>query len=220
MRRSELHVDEVFRAAWAAFKPNAGAFMAATAMAAVLVIAAVAAAFWLEYAQAMGWIETFPALALGYVLGILSSVVGQVLYIGFARMSLAAVRGEPVAASQVFEAGDALVPAFVAGLITQVFVAIGACMCIVPGVIVGCATALTMLFVVDKRLLPLAAIRASVAATRDRRMAILVVWLTGFVLFGVGLLALGVGVLVAVPVFGLAEAVVYERLWPAARPDA
>lgn len=220
MASGEIYLGDVFGDAWQAFRRHPASFIGACLYGLVPFLLYVGLVGLGIYAHEEGWIDAAWGLALEYAANAGLAVASQVVLLGFTRMSLAGLRGQPVAAADVFDAGGALVPGLVSALIVKLLVFVGLCLCFVPAIIVSCATAFTHVFVVDKGLLPLAAIRASVAATRGRRLTVAAVWTVGVVLVIVGALALGVGVLVAIPVFGLAVAALYERLWAAARPDA
>ncbi len=220
VRADEVDLGVLFGDAWRALRANLGAFFGATLLATVMLAFAAVIVGVAMWAQIEGHLDPALGLAGEYVGHAVLAVVGQWVFLGGLRMCLAALRGRAVEATDVFDADGALVPGLVAGMIVNLLVGLGVVMCIVPGIIVGCATALAPLFVVDKRLTPIAAVRASIAATRGRRFTVFAMYLSMYLFVILGLVALGLGLLVAIPFCGLVLAALYERTWPVARPDA
>lgn len=217
----EIQLGELYDVAWRGFRANVGAFVGACISAFVLTMVAMAPVFAiLAFAEDAGWLDPAGRLAVEWGGNALLALLIEWQYLGFVRMCLAAVRGQPVASSDIFRSGDALVPGLVTGVLCNALTLFGACLCVVPMFVVACAVALAQVFVVDKGLLPVAAIRASVAATKGRRWMVFVLGALGYLMLFAGTLALVVGLLVAVPMFVLTLVAFYERTWPTARPDA
>ncbi|GEM_PF-2051563 len=162
----------------------------------------------------VGLIETSSVLYVGLVGGAaaVQMLVSCFFSVGMMRMFLAAARGQDVKMSMLWSGGDR----FLAMLGTNVLVGLavfgGLVFAIVPGLILGLGLPLSGFFCVDRGMGPVAAIRASWLAMSGSKMH----WF-GFAIVGLGislcgLLAFGVGYFVAVPVLGVATAVIYLRL--------
>ncbi|MCW8137767.1 MAG: hypothetical protein KIT58_02570 [Planctomycetota bacterium] len=221
MVSGEIHVGDLLSEAWAAFSRNAGAFIGATALAGLGIIAcALPAIVPLVLAEALDWHDPVGHLALSWGAGAAMAVYAELVTLGLLRMSLAALRGQRVAAGDVLRATDVVVPGLVSGLIAKAIIAFGMLACLIPGLLFACSAALTAPFVADKRLLPWPAIQASRAAAEERRLSIAITFIVAYVVVIVGAAVLCVGLLVAAPLAALMVAGLYERLWPRARPEA
>lgn len=216
----EVDLGVLYSDAWRALRANASAFAGATLLSGLALIVCALPAGAVLWAEEEGALDPALGLAGEYVAHALVALASQWLLLGGLRMSLAALRGHAVEATHVFDAGGAFVPGLIAGLVVNFIIGTGVLMCVVPGVLWACSTALTPLFVVDKGLHSVAAVRASFAATRGRRFTVFAYYLSSYVVLFLGALTLGVGLLAAIPFLGLALAAMYERTWPAARPDA
>ncbi len=145
----------------------------------------------------------------GSILGMFASsffIVGQL------RVALAAARGEVVELSQFFSGGDRFGIALLVQIIQAVCIVVGTIFFIVPGLILALGWSLSTLFVADSDCGVGEALRESWAMTRGQRGKI---FLFGFAAVGVlflGLLALVVGMFVALPIVVVAFATIYVRI--------
>lgn len=139
-------------------------------------------------------------------------VVGSYLQVGLVQISLAAARGQSPSFAMLFGGVHRLWPMVGSTLLIMVVVFVGFLMLIVPGVILLFGLSMAGYFVVDAGLGPVAALKASWAATRGHKAMLFGFgFLAGLVLIG-GLLALLVGVFPAMAVVSVAMAVIYTRL--------
>lgn len=157
----------------------------------------------------------------GFLLGVLSFLVNQLVAIGWLRLALDAVDGRPVSAERITESFDRLLPYAVAAFVFSIAVALGAVLLIVPGVIVVLVWGFYGWSIVDGRTGdPIGAFRYSAQITRGNRLQLFGFGLTLIAINILGLLVLLVGVLVSLAVSILAIAFVYRRLSGTAAPAA
>ena len=151
-------------------------------------------------------------LGLVYLFAVV--VLSIAVQIGFVRITLAAVRGKELSLRDIVTIRGSVVwhfafLMFLAGVLTT----LGFLFLVIPGVIIGISFMFLQYVVVDNPTL-----KAGPALQQAWDMSKGVRWkLFGFMLVSVllsivGTLLLGVGLLVAIPVIGLTQAVLYESL--------
>jgi uncharacterized membrane protein len=145
---------------------------------------------------------------------LISAIFGVVINIAAAGLYKGATHvtdGKPFSLGQMFDGWDKT-QVVIAALLVAVATAIGSFLCYIPGLIVGFLTMFTMLFVVDKQLDAVSAIKASVKLVTDNLGSTLLFYLLGAVVLLVGACLCGVGLLVAAPVVLVGLAYTYRRL--------
>lgn len=136
-------------------------------------------------------------------------VVGMYFTIGQFRVALAAARGEPVEMGMFFSGFDRLLLGVVLAIIMYVGVAIGMVLLIVPGIILAFGWAMTLPLLSDTKLGVMEILSESWNSMKGHKFHVFGLY---FALVGVallGLLALFVGIFVAIPVIYVALAEVY-----------
>lgn len=136
-------------------------------------------------------------------------IVSTFFTIGHFRVALAAARDEPVEFGTFFSGMDRLLPALITLIITYLGVFVGCLFLIIPGIIVALGWALAYPLLADTKLSAMEVLSESWSATKGHRMGLL---LFGFAACGVailGVLALVVGIFVAIPVLMIAYAEIY-----------
>jgi uncharacterized membrane protein len=146
------------------------------------------------------------ALAIGLI-----TVVSQVLTAGIYKGALHVTDGKPFSINQMFDGYDKT-QVVLAAVLVAVATAIGTILCYLPGVIFSFLAQYTMLFVVDKRLEAVEAIKASVQLVTKNFGHTLVYWILAAIVLFIGALLCGVGLLVAAPVALIGLAYTYRRL--------
>lgn len=147
-----------------------------------------------------------------FFFSIVQSVATAFLTIGWIRIYVTVARGGKADLSQLFSGGDALLWMVVGNLLVTIGVALGLVLLIVPGIIVALGLALTSFFIADARMPALEAISASWNATRGHKLHLFGFFLVLGLMGIAGALACGVGLLVAMPVAGVAMTTVYLQL--------
>ncbi|WP_148573358.1 hypothetical protein [Nocardioides caldifontis] len=148
---------------------------------------------------------------------VLMLVAGIAIAAGFAVMTalthaaLKIARGEPVNPGAAF-AGIPWGSVVVAAILIGIGSFVGLLLCYLPGLIWQFVTMYTMYFVIDRRLAPVDAIKASIQLTTQNLGPTLLFFLLAIVVGFVGALLCGIGLLVAVPVIVLGQAYTYRAL--------
>jgi uncharacterized membrane protein len=130
---------------------------------------------------------------------------------GLYKGALAVVDGKPFSMGAMFQGWDKGQVAIAAVLI-GVATAIGSFLCYVPGLIVGFLMMFTLLFIVDKQMQAIDAIKASFKLVTDNLGQTIVWALLAIVVYVVGLVVCCVGLLVAIPIILIGLAYTYRRL--------
>lgn len=141
-------------------------------------------------------------------------VLSQAYFLGgIARFALTVARGRKPEFGEVFAGGSTLGPMFVGQLLLTIGSGIGALFCLVPGVIIALACQFYALFIVDKQLSGVDALKASWEVTKGHRVNLLVLAIIMFLVSVLGMLACCFGFfLIAAPMQMLVQAYVYQRL--------
>jgi uncharacterized membrane protein len=138
-------------------------------------------------------------------------LVFQLLAAGLYRGALRVADGYSFSLGELFEGWDKTQVAIAAVLIA-VATGIGTLLCYVPGLIVGFLTQFTLLFIVDRQMQAVDAIKASVKLVTDNLGNTILFYLLALVVALVGACLCGVGLLVAYPVVLVGYAYTYRRL--------
>jgi uncharacterized membrane protein len=85
-------------------------------------------------------------------------------------------------------------------------------LCILPGLAVALLTIFSVLFVIDRNLSPIDAIKASFELVKANLVPVLLTWLALAAIVMVGAIVCGIGLIVAIPVAALLEVYAYRRL--------
>ncbi|MBT7807871.1 hypothetical protein HN766_20375 [Candidatus Poribacteria bacterium] len=151
------------------------------------------------------------------VLGsLLSFVVGVVVQLATIRVGLRFHRGERAEVSDMF-AELRLLPRYAAAtLVATVVIMVGLLLLVVPGVILAVRLAFYGYFLVDQDAGPIESLRRSWHATRGITLKVLAFLFMLWIINVAGLLALGVGLFVTVPIAIVATAYVYAAISPRA----
>jgi uncharacterized membrane protein len=101
---------------------------------------------------------------------------------------------------------------FIATLLAGAAIMLGMILLIIPGIIVATMLMFVKFIVVDRNLGPIEALKESARITKGHRMDLFLLLLAVIGINLVGLIALGIGLLVAIPVSGLAMVHAYRLL--------
>jgi len=138
-------------------------------------------------------------------------LVFQFLAAGLYRGALRVADGQDFGLGQLFEGWDKGQVA-IAAILIAVATGIGTLLCYVPGLIVGFLAQFTLLFIVDKQMKAVDAIKASVKLVVDNLGNTILFYLLALVVTIIGACLCGIGLLVAYPVVLVAYAFTYRRL--------
>jgi uncharacterized membrane protein len=149
-------------------------------------------------------------LGAGLAIGIIT-VVSQILIAGLYKGAANIADGKSFSLGTMFDGWDKA-QVVIAAILIAVATAIGTILCYIPGLIVGFLTIFTILFVVDKQLTAVDAIKASFELVTKNFANTFVFWILAAIALFVGALLCGIGLLVAAPVVLIALAYTYRRL--------
>lgn len=145
---------------------------------------------------------------------IVQSAVGSVLMGiilgGMANMTLALLRGETVTVNHFFKVIPKAHLFMAYGFLYTVLTYLGLIGCFVGSIVVAGLLMTSPLFMVDKEMGPVDAIKASFNALKGEWLMATVFYFVASLVAGIGLLACGVGVLFTAPLAALAIAIVYR----------
>lgn len=164
-----------------------------------------------------GAIDTDTSALIGLIMGPISFAVGvlsQAYFLGgIARFALTVARGRKPEFGEVFAGGSTFGAMFVGQLLLTIAIGVGLVFCVVPGVIIAIACQFYALFIVDKQLSGVDALKASWEVTKGHRVNLLVLAIIMFLVSVLGLAACCFGfLLIAAPMQMLAQAYVYQKL--------
>lgn len=147
-----------------------------------------------------------------FVLFLVVLVLSLGLQLGVNRAILNGIDGEKVSFGQLWgQFGKVL-----SFLVTQIFVVfiviLGLLLFIIPGIIWGIKYSFVPYIMADKKVGPMEALKQSGAITQGVKWKLLVFNIVMGLVMVAGVLALGVGVLVALPVITIAQGYVYRKL--------
>jgi uncharacterized membrane protein len=153
----------------------------------------------------------FTRLLAGALASTIILLVFQFLAAGLYRGALRVHDGQDFGLGQLFEGWDKGQVA-IAAILIAVATGIGTLLCYIPGLIVGFLAQFTLLFIVDKQMHAIDAIKASIKLVVDNLGNTILFYLLALVVVLVGACLCGVGLLVAYPVVLVAYAYTYRRL--------
>ncbi|HET7430562.1 MAG TPA: hypothetical protein VFJ89_03570 [Nocardioides sp.] len=154
----------------------------------------------------------FVLFLIGYGLAAaLIMLFAQLLAAGLYKGATHVTDGKPFGLGELFEGWDKS-QVVIASLIIAAATFVGTILCYVPGLIVGFLTQFTLLFIVDKQMTAVDAIKASIKLVTDNLGNTILFYLLALVVLAVGAILCGVGLLVAAPVALIGLAYTYRRL--------
>jgi len=154
--------------------------------------------------------KTMPLANL--IIQIVSAVVSMIMTLGITRISLKVYRGEKFEVTELFNSSGLLLKYFLASLLYFLAIAVGLILLIVPGIILMLRMSFYTYLIVDKQLGPVESLKESMRLTKGSCFNLFLFWFVVLGVFLLGLLALIVGVIVAIPVTVIAWIFVYRYL--------
>ncbi|WP_394828577.1 hypothetical protein [Pendulispora albinea] len=156
------------------------------------------------------------ASAMGALTLIITWLADAFFTIGIIRLSLAIVRQQPAPFRLVISGADRMLPFLTLTIVQGIVVGLGFLLLFLPGVLLSLGLMLAPFYVVDRGMGPIAAMKASWAATEGQKTQLAILYVSVFfVLAGVGLFAClvwSVVPFVAPALWALITAIVYTRL--------
>ena len=196
----KIEVNSLIKESFEVYKPLWKTFLAIMAVFAVF-----GAMFNYLTAPAMG--------SAAFINSLILMLPALILGAGMIRYALAVVDGKPCAFADIFKAYDVIVPFFLVSAGYNAAVFLGTLLLIVPGVILSVRLLFATYVVIDGKAGVVDAFKMSFEKTKGLfwDISLLFVALIGVNI--VGVLALGVGLLVTLPVTIIAMAKVYRGIF-------
>jgi hypothetical protein len=141
---------------------------------------------------------------------LLSNLFGIFLSLGLTRIGLNIVSGKPFTLAMLFGGGRQLVTACLATLLYLAMVIVGLVLFIVPGIYLALRFGHYQSAIVDKNLSVLESLKYSSAITTNNRLHLCGLFVLTVGILLAGLLALLVGLVIAIPIFWLTWVVAYR----------
>jgi uncharacterized membrane protein len=146
--------------------------------------------------------------------GVVAGVPFGVLMVGAYRMAFKQLRSQTIAIGDLFAVQDVLGPSAIAGLVISLLMAIGSALCIVPGLVASGLLMFALPLVADRKMDGIEAMKLSFETLKDEWLMAGVFCLVLTLIATVGMLACGVGILVAGPIILLGQALLYRAYFP------
>ncbi len=161
--------------------------------------------------QLSGWAEgELPGFT--FLFSIMGALANLVVSIGSTVILLKLVDQKIPRFDDLWKHYSLMLNYFLASALMGLIIFAGIILLIVPGLYFAVKYHFMMYFVVDKKMGPLEALRASGKITEGVKWKIVGLVLASAGVMILGALALGIGILVAIPVIGLADVYVYRKL--------
>jgi uncharacterized membrane protein len=159
-----------------------------------------------------------PAQAKNPLIILAMAVVGIAMYAAififmcnYMELGLQVARGESVSIGQIVRWNPKVFSLLGVGILTSIISGIGSIV-IIGGMIAGVLLAMAPLFVLDRNMGPIDALKASFEATKPHFVTVLLFIIAVSVLNMVGMMALGVGTIVTIPMSMMAMVHVYRTI--------
>jgi hypothetical protein len=182
-----LDIGSAFSYGWKKFTENVGQW---------LLIALIVVVVNLVFAVIALQIDSFIGATIFRLLGF---VVGQIVAMGLVRAALLVTAGEAPEVGRVFST-DRLGDYIIGSILYGIIVAIGFVLCLIPGVIAAVMLSFYGFYILDKNMSGPDALKASFDLVRAHAGATVGLLVVAFLVYFVGVLLCGIGVLVSGPV--------------------
>jgi hypothetical protein len=151
-------------------------------------------------------------IGIGLFTGVVAIAAGLLFDIGITIISLKILDGKKPQIEDVYKHTSFFPDYLIASILYVLIVLGGLLLLIVPGIVWAIKYSLYSFYIVDKKLSPMDAIRASGKATSGHKWHLLGFYLTMIGVNLVGLLALVVGLVATIPTTLVAHAAVYRKI--------
>lgn len=146
------------------------------------------------------------------VMGVLNQILNVFLTLGLTRIGLNLVSGKPAEFGMLFGESSKLVNGVIAYFLFTLMVVLGLFLLVVPGIYLALRFGQFQIAIVDKNLGAIEAFRYSSRITEGNKWNILGLFAVFFLIVLAGALALGVGLIVAIPIITLGQYLAYRWL--------
>lgn len=153
----------------------------------------------------------FASLVFGALGMLVYYTVGGFIQAAITRAALAVTEGRPIETATILST-DRIGPIILTAFLVSVATSIGYLFCGIGALIVGFFLAFTYYFLLDQNLSPVDSMKASFEFVRARLGDLIVFYLACVVVYLIGAVLCGIGLIVAFPLVVLATAYTYKKL--------
>jgi uncharacterized membrane protein len=196
-------IESAFKDGWELFKSK---FAFLLGLGAVVFLSSVA----IQYVETMLTDSMTPILAL--VVMAVAYVINTIISMGALYLIIQVARRKEVSYADVFTPANSVVQYVFATLLVGIIVVIGLILLIVPGILWAIKYTFVPYLVVDKGMTALQAMEASDKMTKDDKMSIFLFWIVSMIINVLGMIPLGLGLIITIPVSMLAYARMYDSM--------
>ena len=186
-----INVQEYIKQGWEMFKAHIGEFVGFTLL--IFAISAISSKF---------------AFAGSFIF----SAVAAPLYAGFGIVAFKLISGKPLQFADFFNGFNYFLPLFLAGLAGGILVSIGFMLLVIPGIYLAVGYIFTTFLIIDYRMDFWQAMEISRKIITKNWFAFFGFVFALFAINFLGVIALGVGLLVSIPVTACAAAIAYKEI--------
>jgi uncharacterized membrane protein len=197
-----INIKEAVVFGWETFKKNMGFLMGLTLLMLVIFYAIDFTSKQFEDGSALFKI----------LLQILFAVFSMLIGIGMAKIYLKVHDGQQAPFSELINHSELLWKYFVGEILYALIVVGGLILLVVPGIYWAIKYMYTQTLIVDKGMDPFLALKKSGEMTKDIKWSLILLIIVLAVISVLGFLALGIGMLVTIPVVMLAHIHIYKHL--------
>lgn len=202
MTTAKFAIAQALSVGWETFKEHAEFFVGAFILGNI--ISAVPSALAEFTAQEQ------PAVSM--LFQIVSLIVGCIISLGWIRITLQALDKKPLAIGMLWGSTAAVGRYLAAGFLSTLAIVLGLVLLVVPGVIISIRLSLAGFYVLEKNEGAVQAMKSSWEATAGNAWNLFLFYVALVGLTIIACIPFFLGLLIALPVFGLAHAYVYRQL--------
>jgi len=157
-------------------------------------------------------INVFPVFTESVVVALVSAFFTMVVALGVMRIALRFVDGDRGELVDLFAKIPLIIPYLIASIVVGIVTTVGFILLIIPGIYWGLRLQFFGWVIVDKEVGPFEAVNESWEITRGSAWQLFLLWWVLFFVNVLGFMALGIGLLVTVPLSLVAMGYVYRTL--------
>jgi len=159
------------------------------------------------------WVNSSPSMvALSILMGFLGAIFQQVCAMGFINLQLRVIDGKQIQTRDLFEPFKSIMNYICAAILYVLMVGAGFICLIVPGIMLGIKFQFYGYFIVEHKMGPLEALRASSTITDGAKMDLFLFGVVQSVINSIGWMMLTIGTFPAWLITSIAAADVYRQL--------
>lgn len=210
MAHVKFSISEAIRFGWESFRGRPGFYLGVMVIAAILYVIPGAIGNALR--------QDLPGITI--VMKIIGYIIQLLLGIGFIHIGLKVVDKLKPEIADLYSHSERLVDYFIVSILYGLIVFGGLLLLVVPGIIWSVRFSFATFYVIDKKMKPVEALKASYAATKGMFWDLFLFMIAIGLLNLLGSIPLGLGLLITVPITMVAMAYVYRKVTGGHAPAA